>query len=215
MSVDLSKGEEQYLKRVLEVFEEDPSTIVKTSDLAKSLEVSPASVTEMLKKLASRELITHIPYRGSRLTSQGFVLANKVKRRQLLIEILLTDVAGITSRARRLAADFEHHLDQESEYELDKALGFPSETLDGRKISDIERRKTDIRITTNAFDMETGTEGIIYSLKLANSNLGELSTIGIRIGSKLERTETGIKIDGTEYSLDTNTMFCIMVRQGD
>ena len=215
MSIDLSKGEEQYLKRVLEVFEEDPSAIVKTSDLAKSLEVSPASVTEMLKKLASRDLVTHIPYRGSRLTSQGFVLANKVKRRQLLIEILLTDVVGITSNARRLAANFEHHLDQESEYELDKALGFPSETLDGRKISDIERKKTDIRITTNAFDMKTGTEGIVYSLKLANSNLGDLSTIGIRIGSKFKRTETGIKIDGTEYSLDINTMCCIMVRQGD
>lgn len=215
MSVDLSKGEEQYLKRVLEVFEEDPSAIVKTSDLAKSLEVSPASVTEMLKKLASRDLVTHIPYRGSRLTSQGFVLANKVKRRQLLIEILLTDVVGITSNARRLAANFEHHLDQESEYELDKALGFPSETLDGRKISDIERKKTDIRIATNAFDMKTGTEGIIYSLKLANSNLGDLSAIGIRIGSKLKKTETGIKIDGTEYSLDINTMCSIMVRQGD
>ena len=140
MTLDLSKGEEHYLKRVLEVFEEDPSEIVKTSDLANRLEVSPASVTEMLKKLASRELITYT-YRGSRLTSQGFILANKVKRRQLLIEILLTDVVGISSNSRRLPANFEHHLDQESEYELDKALGFPSETLDGRKISILKGKK--------------------------------------------------------------------------
>ena len=174
MSLDLSKGEEQYLKRVLEVFEEDPSEIVKTSDLANRLEVSPASVTEMLKKLASRDLVTHIPYRGSRLTSQGFILANKVKRRQLLIEILLTDVVGIRSNSRRLAANFEHHLDQESEYELDEALGFPSETLDGRKISDIERKKTDVQFATNAFDMMIGTEGIVYSLRLKDSSLGEL-----------------------------------------
>ena len=60
MSLDLSKGEEHYLKRVLEVFEEDPSEIVKTSDLANRLDVSPASVTEMLKKLASRDLVTHL-----------------------------------------------------------------------------------------------------------------------------------------------------------
>jgi len=215
MSLDLSKGEEQYLKRVLEVFEEDPSEIVKTSDLANRLEVSPASVTEMLKKLASRDLVTHIPYRGSRLTSQGFILANKVKRRQLLIEILLTDVVGIRSNSRRLAANFEHHLDQESEYELDEALGFPSETLDGRKISDIERKKTDVQFATNAFDMMIGTEGIVYSLRLKDSSLGELSTIGIRIGSIVKRTETGINIDGTEYSLDIDTMCRIMVRQGD
>ena len=215
MSLDLSKGEEHYLKRVLEVFEEDPSEIVKTSDLANRLEVSPASVTEMLKKLASRDLVTHIPYRGSRLTSQGFILANKVKRRQLLIEILLTDVVGIRSNSRRLAANFEHHLDQESEYELDKALGFPSETLDGRKISDIERKKTDVQFVTNAFDMIIGTEGIVYSLRLGDLSLGELSTIGIRIGSIVKRTETGINIDGIEYSLDIDTMCCIMVRQGD
>ena len=215
MSLDLSKGEEHYLKRVLEVFEENPSEIVKTSDLANRLEVSPASVTEMLKKLASRDLVTHIPYRGSRLTSQGFILANKVKRRQLLIEILLTDVVGIRSNSRRLAANFEHHLDQESEYELDKALGFPSETLDGRKISDIERRKTDVQFATNASDMIIGTEGIVYSLRLGDLSLGELSTIGIRIGSIVKRTETGINIDGIEYSLDIDTMRCIMVRQGD
>ncbi len=215
MSLDLSKGEEHYLKRVLEVFEEDPSEIVKTSDLANRLDVSPASVTEMLKKLASRDLVTHIPYRGSRLTSQGFILANKVKRRQLLIEILLTDVVGIRSNSRRLAANFEHHLDQESEYELDKALGFPSETLDGRKISDIERKKTDVQFATNVFDMIIGTEGIVYSLRLGDLSLGELSTIGIRIGSIVKRTETGINIDGIEYSLDIDTMCCIMVRQGD
>jgi len=215
MSLDLSKGEEHYLKRVLEVFEENPSEIVKTSDLANRLEVSPASVTEMLKKLASRDLVTHIPYRGSRLTSQGFILANKVKRRQLLIEILLTDVVGIRSNSRRLAANFEHHLDQESEYELDKALGFPSETLDGRKISDIERKKTDVQFATNASDMIIGTEGIVYSLRLGDLSLGELSTIGIRIGSIVKRTETGINIDGIEYSLDIDTMRCIMVRQGD
>ena len=215
MSLDLSKGEEHYLKRVLEVFEENPSEIVKTSDLANRLEVSPASVTEMLKKLASRDLVTHIPYRGSRLTSQGFILANKVKRRQLLIEILLTDVVGIRSNSRRLAANFEHHLDQESEYELDKALGFPSETLDGRKISDIERRKTDVQFATNASDMIIGTEGIVYSLRLGDLSLGELSTIGIQIGSIVKRTETGINIDGIEYSLDIDTMRCIMVRQGD
>ena len=98
---------------------------------------------------------------------------------------------------------------------MDKALGFPSETLDGRKISDIERKKNDIDFSTNAFDMEIGAEGIVYSLRLGDSNLGELSAIGIRIGSIVKRTETGINIDGIEYSLDINTMCCIMVRQGD
>ena len=72
MNSDVSEGEEAYLKRALEAFEDNPSEIVKTSDLAARLNVSSASVTEMIKKLAARDLVTHIPYRGSRLTSKGF-----------------------------------------------------------------------------------------------------------------------------------------------
>ena len=63
--------------------------------------------------------------------------------------------------------------------------------------------------------MAIGTEGIVYSMKLSGSSLGVLSTIGIQIGSTVKRTETGIKIDGIEYSLDINTMRSIMVLQGD
>ena len=78
MTNDVSEGEEAYLRRALEAFEENPSQIVKTSDLAARLGVSSASVTEMIKKLASRDLVTHIPYKGSRLPSEGFIHASNV-----------------------------------------------------------------------------------------------------------------------------------------
>ena len=87
MNSDVSEGEEAYLKRALEAFEDNPSEIVKTSDLAARLNVSSASVTEMIKKLAARDLVTHIPYRGSRLTSKGFTHASRVKRRQIFKNI--------------------------------------------------------------------------------------------------------------------------------
>ena len=58
MNIDVSEGEEAYLKRALEAFEDDPSGIIKTSDLADRLNVSSASVTEMIKKPAVRRSCT-------------------------------------------------------------------------------------------------------------------------------------------------------------
>ena len=93
---DFSEIEEMYLKRIFEVHSDTPEAIVKTTQLAEILEVSPASVTEMIQRLSERNMVTHIPYRGCRLTPEGFQLAARVKRRELLLEILLTDVIGYT-----------------------------------------------------------------------------------------------------------------------
>ena len=213
--MDLSKGEESYLKRTLEAFEDDPSAIVKTSDLAKRLEVNPASVTEMIKKLAGRNLITHIPYRGSRLTSEGFDLANKVKRRQLLIEILFSDVAGLKTDVTSLAAKIEHHMDEESEKALDAALGYPLETLDGRKIPDIGRQIIEGGVARKLIEMSDGMTGKIGSIKLKDHNLDEFSAIGIQLGEIIERTLEGAKIGEVNHKLSTSMMESIIVKAVD
>ena len=80
--VDLSEFEEMYLKRIFEIYDLEPSTIVKTSQLAKVMQVSNASTTEMIQRLSDRELLTYIPYKGCRLTPEGFkiVCTNKKER---------------------------------------------------------------------------------------------------------------------------------------
>ena len=139
MNSDVSEGEEAYLKRALEAFEDNPSEIVKTSGLAARLNVSSASVTEMIKKLAARDLVTHIPYRGSRLTSKGFTHASRVKRRQMLVEILLSDVLGLEGDLSELTSKMESALERSHELALDKMLGYPEESSDGRKVPSFER----------------------------------------------------------------------------
>ena len=61
--VDLSEFEEMYLKRIYEIYDLEPSTIVKTSQLAKIMEVTNASTTEMIQRLSDRDLLTYIPYK--------------------------------------------------------------------------------------------------------------------------------------------------------
>ena len=76
-STGLSDFEEMYLKKMFEIHSEQPSAIVKTSMLAESMGVTAASTTEMIQRLAGRDLVTYIPYKGSRLTSEGFAIAGR------------------------------------------------------------------------------------------------------------------------------------------
>ena len=52
----LSEFEEMYLKRLFEVHNDQPDAIVKTSMLAELMGVSAASTTEMIQRLARRDL---------------------------------------------------------------------------------------------------------------------------------------------------------------
>ena len=58
----LSEFEEMYLKRIFEAHSDNPGEIVRTTKLADSMEVSPASTTEMIQRLALRDFLTYIPY---------------------------------------------------------------------------------------------------------------------------------------------------------
>ena len=61
--IELSEFEEMYLKRLFEAHADDPAMIVKTTKLAEMMDVSPASTTEMIQRLAKRNLVTHVPYK--------------------------------------------------------------------------------------------------------------------------------------------------------
>lgn len=62
-----SQSEENYLKTIFHLQEELKSG-VSTSNLADNLGTRAASVTEMIKRLAAKELINHERYYGVQLT---------------------------------------------------------------------------------------------------------------------------------------------------
>src|SRR3977135_2259476 len=57
-----------------------------TSDIAAMLEVSPPSVSGMVKRLSETGLIEHVPYRGVQLTSKGGRAAPRRIRRQRVLQ---------------------------------------------------------------------------------------------------------------------------------
>ena len=132
-SGELSEAIQDYLKEIYKLGTE--SERVSTSSLARRQQVSPASASAMVKKLAALELVEHAPYRGVRLTPAGEKVALEVIRHHRLLELYLADTLGLHVDAVHDEADrLEHVLSEELEAKIDSALGYPTHDPHGDPI---------------------------------------------------------------------------------
>jgi DtxR family transcriptional regulator, Mn-dependent transcriptional regulator len=133
----LSKSTGDYLKGLYALDSgEEP---VSTNGLAEYLEVSPASVTNKLQKLASEEpvLVTYTKHYGAKLTPTGRAAALRLVRRHRLIEFFLAQVLGYTwDELHAEAEELEHVITQRFEDRLAERLGEPSYDPHGDPIPD-------------------------------------------------------------------------------
>jgi len=89
----LTQTMKDYLKAIYSL--EGKRVYVKTTDLAQLFSVAPASVTEMLQKMAAEGFLYYEPYHGVRLTVQGRKTVMRILRGHRLIEKLLVDFVGL------------------------------------------------------------------------------------------------------------------------
>tara|TARA_Y100000746_G_scaffold103865_1_gene88611 strand:- start:615 stop:1265 length:651 start_codon:yes stop_codon:yes gene_type:complete len=214
---ELSDFEEMYLKRMFEIHSEQPSAIVKTSMLADSMGVSAASTTEMIQRLAGRDLVTYIPYKGSRLTAEGFTIAGKIKRRQLLLELLLTDVIGYEGDVSSIACEMEHAVNDELESSLDKLLGYPEYNHLGEKVPQISRQfEPDIISPLLPIsNMPEGSSGVVELIALTGQDIKTLENQNISIGVNISKTHSSTNVAGTPYLFSEDLAKRILVRLED
>jgi DtxR family transcriptional regulator, Mn-dependent transcriptional regulator len=110
---------------------------VSVGALAKAQEVSPASASAMVKKLAALGLADHAPYKGIELTQAGERVALEVIRHHRLLELYLAETLGVHVDDVHNEADrLEHAISEELEARIDKALGFPTHDPHGDPIPD-------------------------------------------------------------------------------
>ena len=84
-----SESVEEYLEAIYSINERGERA--KNQELAKKLNVSPPSVTQMVKRMAEEGLVDYKPYKGADLTGKGNALAQKVVRKHRLLERFLYD----------------------------------------------------------------------------------------------------------------------------
>jgi DtxR family Mn-dependent transcriptional regulator len=98
---------ENYLKAIRELRGADER--VTTCVLARHLTIAPASVTNMVQRLAADGLLEYTPYRGVALTAAGEREASAVSRRHEIIERYLIGVLGFSdAQAHAEAERLEH-----------------------------------------------------------------------------------------------------------
>jgi DtxR family Mn-dependent transcriptional regulator len=129
----LSRSVEDYLKAVFNLTERGDAA--STSALAEALEVQPASVTGMIKRMAESGLLEHVPYKGVRLTDQGSREALRVIRRHRILETYLAKRLGyswddVHDEAERLEHAASDHLIER----MATSLEYPSHDPHGAPI---------------------------------------------------------------------------------
>ena len=88
---------ENYVKTIALIAGRDPAEDqVGTGEIASALNVSPGTVTGMLKTLSEANLATYTPYEGARLTPSGRALAMRVIRRHRLLELFLVQTLNMS-----------------------------------------------------------------------------------------------------------------------
>jgi DtxR family transcriptional regulator, Mn-dependent transcriptional regulator len=135
-NADLSDAIQDYLKEIYKLGTETERAVA-TSALAERQQVSAASASAMVKKLAALGLAEHSPYRGVTLTHAGEQVALEVIRHHRLLELYLAETLGIAvDEVHDEAIRLEHALSDELEARIDKALGFPTHDPHGDPIPD-------------------------------------------------------------------------------
>ncbi len=118
---------ENYVKTIALIAGRDPSNgPVGTGELAQALNVSPGTVTGMLKTLSEASLATYTPYEGVRLTESGQRLAMKVIRRHRLLERFLAETLTMSwDEVHEEAEHMEHAASERLVDRIDAYLGHP------------------------------------------------------------------------------------------
>ena len=211
---ELSEFEEMYLKRIFEIYDTEPSTIVKTSQLADIMSVSIASSTEMIQRLSERGLLTYVPYKGCRLTPIGFNTAARIKRREGLLQILLTDVIGFDGDVDAAACKMEHNMSIDLEESLDRMLGYPKQTPAGNKIPSIKRSVKPISegLLLPISFLPIGSSATIEVIALQPTDVKTLELSGLGLGSRIEVREEGVYSNGQLIVISETIMKRILSR---
>ena len=211
---------EDYLKAIYELkeMEGDPVT---TSSIAEYMDVTPPTVTSMMKKLEERELVDREKYSGVELTTEGKTVALEVLRHHRLLETYLAehldyDWAEVHDEADRL----EHHISEEFERRVADRLDQPAVDPHGDPIPNDALEPIDDAGESSLSDHEEGDHLEVVRVRDRDpEELTYLDREGITPGTRFTVEEiapiglTTVRIDGTgTVSLPDHITEAIQVR---
>ena len=99
---------------------------ITTTDLARAFKVNPATVTEILQKLAEKKLVEYTRYYGAELTENGIAEARKLLRKHRILEFLFVKFLKYTAeKACEEASTIDHYCSEDLINAICQAYGHP------------------------------------------------------------------------------------------
>lgn len=192
---------DDYLKAIYAHTEWQDAPITP-SQLAAALGIAPSSVTEMVKKLAAADLVSHVPYGAVRLTDAGRDRALAMVRRHRLIETWLVREFGYAWHEVHDEAEvLEHTISDRLLEGIDERLGRPRFDPHGDAIPDAAGRvdREPFVLLGDAPDGHTG-----HVLRVSDRDpelLQQLESIGVAVGVDATVDADGVVLDGIRHPL--------------
>ncbi|CAM4058040.1 MULTISPECIES: metal-dependent transcriptional regulator [Flavobacterium] len=185
----MTYSEENYLKTIYHLNAVSDGA-VSTNAIAEKMETKASSVTDMLKKLAEKDLINYIKYQGVSLTEQGLLAAKMIVRKHRLWECFLVEKLDFSwDEVHDVAEQLEHIKSEKLINKLDDFLGNPTEDPHGDPIPDANGRivKVEKRLLS---ELEKNESGICVGVKDTSSEfLKYLDKQEIALGSHVQIIE--------------------------
>jgi DtxR family Mn-dependent transcriptional regulator len=185
----ITTAEENYLKAIFKISEKEEKA-ASTNAVAAELQTTAASVTDMLKRLAEKNLISYEKYRGVMLTDAGLQLATALLRKHRLWEVFLVDKLGFAwDEVHELAEQLEHVHGDALVDRLDAFLGHPRFDPHGDPIPDAQGRWT-YRQQALLATLQPGQRGVVTGVEDHSPPfLQYLDQLGLSLGAEIELLE--------------------------
>lgn len=182
----LSKAIENYLKAIFSI-KAQGTDVVSTNAISDKLSTRPSSVTDMIKKLTEKKLVTYERYKGVKLTNKGQVIATNIIRKHRLWETFLVEKLHFKwDEVHDVAEQLEHIKSEKLVDLLDDYLDNPKFDPHG---DPIPNREGDFPLlkTLPLTSLSINQQGLVMGvLQDEPSFLKYLTKLNISLGSSIQ-----------------------------
>lgn len=201
-----SQTEENYLKALYMITSTKTDKEAGTNEIAAHLQVTPASVNDMLKKLTAKRLIDYQKYGKATLTDSGKKSAIDIIRKHRLWETFLFEKLGFSwDEIHEVAEQLEHIQSKKLIEKLDKFLNFPTVDPHGDAIPDAQGNIKET-IRKKLSEIEPGTHCRLIAVKDNSAPfLQYLLKLGLGISTPFTLENYQVFDDTFEISTATKT----------
>lgn len=214
-----SQAEENYLKAIY-ALEIDTGKGVSTNLIAEKVLSKASSVTDMLQRLAEKELVIYKKYQGVKLSDKGRKIASNIVRKHRLWETFLVDKLHFSwDEVHDVAEQLEHIQSEKLIQQLDSFLGFPTHDPHGDPIPDKDGNLTK-RKKIKLSQLNENEQSILLGVEDSSDNfLKYLNKKNISIGNTIRvlskepfDNSMEIEIDNTQFSITEEVATNLLVK---